>query len=191
MDEVVEPFSGLSITGDIAGTRRIDAVVNDAAVGSAYVRVSGVNDQQPQPDGHRRWAESSLAGGVDPNIPGREDLTASAELIEKIEGPVTAQHLSATCRTPPRRARRTAKFVSCGVRPVVVPDRSDIFVDQRLRPAAVAERHLVGGVHATIHDGDLTEYAGNSFVASYGPWIKVPHPQHRRSGHRHRHRVVR
>src|SRR5262245_27926718 len=36
--EVVETFSNLSVTGTIAGTRKVDSAINDAYSGSAYIR---------------------------------------------------------------------------------------------------------------------------------------------------------
>ena len=48
-DEVVENFSGLSVKGSIPGTRRADVVINDPASGSQYIRITGINEEQPQP----------------------------------------------------------------------------------------------------------------------------------------------
>ena len=49
IDEVLETYPGLSVTGEIPSTRRIDAALNDLSIGSGYVRVSSINPNQPQP----------------------------------------------------------------------------------------------------------------------------------------------
>ena len=173
-NEVVETFSGLSVIGDIAGTRRIDAVINDAASGSSYVRVSGVNELQPRP---KVTDPNPVAfdGGVDPNIPNEDTFLASAALVEKIEGPVTL-NICGYVQDAATVGTGDAVYVSASFDPSTVPDRSDLFV---VNDSAGPREPLMASSEykGIIATGPLSDYAGSSFVAAYAPWIKVPHPQ--------------
>jgi uncharacterized protein len=175
IDEVVETFSALSVSGDIAGTRRVDSVINDSSSGSMYVRVSGVNEDQPKPDETEEGAVS-LADGVDPNIPDEAALTGSAELVEKVDGPVTLNIVGYLADSSTENTSdAVTSWVSGAITPSVFPDRSDIFVVNDSAPPRAP-----GATSAAYKSTILTnlgKYPGDPYVASYGPWVKVPHPQ--------------
>ena len=87
VDEVVETFSGLSVAGDIPGSRRVDSAINDPVSGSQYIKIDGVNELQGSPV-PPAGAAIALAGGVDPEIPDQTALVGAAKYISSIEGPI-------------------------------------------------------------------------------------------------------
>jgi hypothetical protein len=174
VDEVVETFSGLSVKGEIPGSRRIDAVVNDPAAGSQYVRVSNVNEIQGQPVATGATAVP-LIGGVDPGIPDASNLVAAADQVTKIEGPamvnIVGYHNDIALINTDKTA---AAYVSTTVSSSVWPDRTDLFVINDSAPPRLPNQPS-SGYKSTILSS-LGANPGDSYSASYGPWILVPHP---------------
>lgn len=174
VDEVVETFTALSVTGDIAGTRRVDSVVNDSGSGSQYVRISGVNEGQPQPV--PTAAPVSLAGGVDPNIPDSAALEGSAALVEKVEGPVNLNIVGYLAdATTENTTDMATSWVSGCITPTSFPDRSDIFVINDSAPPRTPNQS--SAAYKTTIQTSLSRFPGDSYIAAHAPWIKVPHPQ--------------
>jgi uncharacterized protein len=173
VDEVVETFSGLSINGDIPGTRRVDSVVNDPQAGSQYITVSGVHSNQGVPVATTNPV--SLAGGVEPKIPDAAALVAAASYVSAIEGPVTVNiagyHSDITAIDTSNTA---TAYVSTTVPSTTWPDRSDIFVVNDSAPPRLPNQS--SSAYKTTITTSLGANTGDSYVASYGPWIIIPHP---------------
>ena len=173
-DEVVETFSGLSIKGEIPGTRRADVVINDPASGSQYVRIDQANEDQGQPT--PTASAIALAGGIDPAIPDASALTAATEQIEKIEGPVMVNIVGYHNDISKINTDQTANaFVGATVPSTVFPDRQDVFIVNDSAPPRIPNQPSSG--YKTTIQTTLGANTGDSYSASYGPWILVPHPQ--------------
>lgn len=173
VDEIVETFPSLSIRGDIAGTRRVDSVVNDVAAGSQYVFVLDLNEAQPQPTVTTNPV--ALAGGVDPGIPDSATLTASAQGVTKLEGPITINicgYLADAAKLDTPDA--ASVWVSGTVTSSQFPDRQDIFIVNDSAPPR-APGATSSAYKSTILSS-LGANTGDSYSASYTPWIIIPHP---------------
>ena len=173
-DEVVETFSGLSIKGEIPGTRRVDSTLNDPASGSQYVRIDTVNPLQGQPVVTTNAV--SLAGGVDPKIPDASALVAAAAFVSKIEGPVIVNivgYHNDISKINTSEAATT--YVSATVPSSTWTDRQDIFIVNDSAPPRLPQQS--SGAYKTTITTTLGANTGDSYSASYGPWILVPNPQ--------------
>ena len=97
--ESMETFPNVSIRGEIAGTRRVDAVVNDLLGGSRLVRVNVPNLAYEEPMGASTAVP--LLGGLDPDWPDSSQLSGAAVWLSGIEGPSasTSAATSPTSRT--------------------------------------------------------------------------------------------
>lgn len=173
VDEVVETFSGLSVKGDIPGSRRIDSVINDATAGSQYVTVSGVHDVQGVPVATTNPV--SLAGGVEPKIPDAAALVASTSQVSSIEGPVTVNIVGYHSDVSKiETADAATSYVSATVPSTTWTDRSDIMVVNDSAPPRLPNQ--TSAAYKTTITTTLGANTGDSYCASYGPWIIVPHP---------------
>jgi uncharacterized protein len=172
-DEVVETFPSLSIKGEIPGTRRIDSVINDSVSGSLYVSVSGVNEQQPQPV--VTTEPVSLAGGVDPSIPDSGDLQDAAQVVTKVEGPIA---LNIVGYLNDASKADTVEFSNAWVGTTIpstyFTDRQDIFVVNDSAPPR--NPGTSSSVYKTQIQTALGANTGDSYSASYGPWLIIPNP---------------
>ena len=173
-DEVVENFSGLSIKGSIPGTRRADVVINDPAAGSQYIRISGVNEEQPQPQESDNALP--LMNGEDPGIPDSSGLVAAVPYTGKIEGPMMVNIVGYHSDISKINTGEGAmSYVSATVPSAQWPDRQDVFIINDSAPPRLPSQSSAG-YKSTI----LTSLAintGDSYSAAYGPWILIPHPQ--------------
>lgn len=172
-DEVVETFPSLSIKGEIPGTRRIDTVINDSVSGSLYLSVSGINEQQPRPE--PTDDPIALSGGIDPAIPNAGDLQDAAEQITKVEGPIALNicgYLSDASKAD------TAEFASVWVGATIpstfFSDRQDIFILNDSAPPR--NPGTSSSVYKTQIQTALGANTGDSYSASYGPWLIIPNP---------------
>ena len=171
---MVETFSGLSLKGEIPGTRRADVVINDPASGSQYVRVDQVNENQGQPE--PTSAAIALSGGVDPGDPRCLCADGSDGAVEKIEGPVMVNIVGYHSDISKINTDQTATtYVSATVPSTVFPDRQDVFVINDSAPPRIPNQPSSG--YKTTIQTTLGANTGDSYSASYGPWILVPHPQ--------------
>jgi phage tail sheath protein FI len=172
-DEVVETFPSLSIGGEIPGTRRIDTVLNDSVAGSLYVSVSGVNESQPRPVATTNPV--SLAGGTDPAIPDAGDLQDAAQQITKVEGPIA---LNIVGLLADASKAETAEFASAWVGATIpstqFSDRQDIFIVNDSAPPR--NPGTASSVYRTQIQTALGANTGDSYSASYGPWLIIPNP---------------
>jgi uncharacterized protein len=172
-DEVVETFPSLSIQGDIPGTRKIDTVINDSVAGSLYVQVSGVNEQQPRPVA--TTDPVSLAGGVDPSIPDAGDLQDAALQITKVEGPIAVNivgYLNDASKAD--TAEYATAWVGATIPSTHFSDRQDIFIINDSAPPR--NPGVASSVYKTQISTALGANTGDSYSASYGPWLIVPNP---------------
>jgi len=178
-DEVVETFGGLSVTGSIAGTRRVDATVNDPSSGSQYISISQVNESQPAPVPTTNAVP--LAGGIDPKMPAQGDLVAAAAVVDKVEGPIifniVGYHTDMSKIGTPETVKfdsGAANYISATVPSATWPNRSDIFVLNDSAPPRKPNESSSSykAAIATI----LGANSGDSYCASYAPWLIVPHP---------------
>ena len=173
-DEVVETFSGLTIKGEIPGTRRADVVINDPASGSQYVRVTDANEIQGQPV--PTSSAVTLAGGVDPGIPDASALVAATTGVTKIEGPVTVNIVGYHNDVSKINTDQTATtYVGATVPSTVFTDRQDVMVINDSAPPRIPNQPSSG--YKTTIQTTLATNTGDSYSASYAPWILVPHPQ--------------
>ena len=173
IDEIVETFPGLSVTGAEPGSRRVDSVVNDPYAGSRYISISGVLPAQPKPE--PTATPRSLAGGTDPDLPDVAALSSSADAITKVEGPI----LINVCgyledASAENSATWADSYVSTTLNPSGFTDRQDIMVINDSAPPRLPGQ--TSGNYATAINTSLGQYA-DSYIAAYGPWIIIPNPQ--------------
>ena len=173
-DEIVETFPSLSVKGEIAGTRKVDMVLNDPVSGSLYIMASGVNEDQPQPA--ETDSPVALAGGVDPTIPDAADLQNAANTIEKVDGPVALNIVGylndiAKIDDPDEYA---GAWVGTTIPSTYFNDRSDIFVINDSAPPR--NPGTESNVYKTQIQTALGANTGDSYSASYAPWLIIPNP---------------
>ena len=170
-DEVVETFSGLSVKGEIPGSRRADVVINDPASGSQYIRITDINEDQGQPDD---TSESvALSGGEDPYIPDSSGLVAATSVTAQIEGPMMVNIVGYHNDVSKINTDQTnVAYVSATVPSSAWPDRQDVFVINDSAPPRIPNQPSAG--YKTTIQTTLAVNTGDSYSASYAPWILVP-----------------
>lgn len=170
-DVETERFQHLTLNSDIPGTRRVEDAVNDPYSGSTLVRVSSVS-LTASPDS---LSAINLSGGADPGLPAAEDYEAIAQdAVAKIEGPLIVNLVGFMVKSS-----GSEEFVAPGtVSAASFPDRSDIFIiNDNVAPRAYGQSSA--NYKSTI-TSTLSRYTGDSYVASFTPWIIVADP--RRAG---------
>lgn len=165
----VERFQYLTMTGDTPGTRRADTAVNDPYSGSTLVRLTGVNTNVVPAD---LTSATPLTGGTDPSLPSSSNYPSSAQdAVAKIEGPIIVNLVGYT----PDKDDPSVYVAPGTVSSTSFPDRGDVFVINDNVP-----RRLYGQT-ATQYKSQinsvLSQNGGDSYVASYTPWIIVPDPR--------------
>jgi hypothetical protein len=175
--EVVETFTGLSVTGNLAGTRKVDAAINDLYAGSRYVTITGVNNTQPRPH-DTDLAPVSLAGGVDPKIPDDNALKASAVALGKTEGPINLNicgYIKDVTRDPASVTPST-NFIGATISPPSsFPGREDVIsINDSAPPRATG---MSSSDYAQALNSTLGANQDDSYTAAYGPWIIIPDPR--------------
>jgi uncharacterized protein len=173
--ETVETFSGLSVTGNPSGSRRVDSAINDLYAGSRYIRITGLNAAQPQPkdtdDG-----TVALAGGVDPGIPDATALRSSAGKLAKVEGPINLNivgYLSDVSKLDTDQADNV--WVSTTMPGAAFPDREDIMIINDSAPPREPNETSSDYVETIL--SPLGANLGDSYSASYAPWLIIPDPR--------------
>jgi len=169
--EVVETFAGLSMTGDLPGTRKGDSVLNDSVSGSQYVLVSAVDSTKTQPAPQTARA---LAGGVDPKLPDAASMIASAQNVTKLEGPITLNICSYLTDASKADTTDTTGFVGATIPSSSLGDRQDIFIVND--SAGPRPPGATSSAYKTSITTALGANPGDSYSASYTPWIIIPHP---------------
>jgi hypothetical protein len=176
VDEVVETFSGLSVSGEISGSRRADVTINDPNVGSQYVRIVGSYEGQAQPK-PTTGAPVALTGGEDPGLPDASALgDAAADLLTSIEGPVMLNIVGYHSDISKiNSSEANTSYVSTAVPSTTWSDRDDVFVINDSAPPRTPNQSSSG--YKSSIQSTLDLYPGDSYTASYTPWILIPHPQ--------------
>ena len=173
MDEVVETFGGLSTVGDIPGTRRVDVVINDPASGSQYIKIDSVAGNQGQPV--PTTTPVALTGGIDPKVPDAAALVAAAPLVTSIEGPINVNIVGYHSDISKIDTSETATtYVGATVPSSTWTDRSDVFVLNDSAPPRLPNQ--ASSAYKTSIVTTLGANTGDSYCASYTPWVIVPHP---------------
>jgi hypothetical protein len=172
--EVVETFTGMSITGNPAGSRRVDAVINDPYAGSRYISIIDVNLEQKQPV--VTTDPISLASGVDPGIPDAAALISSCQKITKVEGPINlniAGYLKDATKADSTDA--PANYVSTTIPSSSFTDRQDIVIVNDSAPPRTPGQD--SAAYSTTVNSTLGANTGDSYSCSYGPWLIIPDPK--------------
>jgi hypothetical protein len=172
--ETVETFSGLSVTGNPSGSRRVDSAVNDLYSGSRYIRITNLNTLQPQPA--ETTSEVALTGGIDPGIPDAAALRNSAMKISKVEGPINLNicgYLSDVTKMDTSQVQNV--WVSTTMPGTSFTDREDIMIINDSAPPRLPNQD--SSAYATTIQSTLGANLGDSYSASYGPWIIIPDPR--------------
>ena len=125
--ETVETFRGLSVTGNLSGTRRVDSAINDLYAGQPLHPHH--RPQHAAAAADRTPSEVPLAGGVDPGHPrrrcaarlgaarsarsrGRSTSTSSATSTTPPSSTPTRWRVHGSARRCPARASRTVRTSS-------------------------------------------------------------------------------
>lgn len=177
----IERFQHLTMDGTVGGTitpgiRRVDLAINDPYSGSAWVQISDVNILVDPEVVSTTTTPSALTGGEDPSIPEAGDfLTAAVSAVETIEGPVIVNSAG---------YRQVDSGVSPAVDAYVAPtvaqsssfaDRGDVFVINDSAPVRTYGQS--SSDYAASIKSPLGQYSGDSYVASFAPWLIIPDPQ--------------
>ena len=178
--ERVEVFRTLSLAGTLPGTKRVDSAINDPYSGSRYVYIKelALIDPPTLPAASETDAPVFLTGGTDPNRPLTSDLLASAGYVDRVEGPVMLNivgYLSDASQAETDKADDA--WVGAMFPPSTLAERNDIFVindncKPRI-PGQTSEQYYA----QMIANSALGADTGNSYTASYGPWLIVPNPK--------------
>jgi len=111
-----------------------------------------------------------LDGGVDPDIPDAGELESTTQrAIPFITGPVMVNIVGFTKDDSDPEA-----FVSASVSSAHFPNRSDVFI---INDNAISRREFQSPEnYANQIQSTLAQNTGDSYVASYAPWLIVPNP---------------
>lgn len=163
----IERFQHLSMTG-ITGTRRVDSAVNDLYSGSNTITVSNLDaDVTPH-----AVSNGELSDGTNATVPDSSDYIGIAQdAVSVLEGPVilnlvgyTSNKNDPSAFVLPSNISKTNDF----------PDRGDVFVindSARQRGSTQTSTSYISSISDT-----LGQNTGDSYVASFTPWIIVPDP---------------
>jgi hypothetical protein len=185
--EVVEAFSGLSMTGDVPGTKRVDVAINNPSTGagSRYIRITDVNDAHttiPTVGTPNPGDPIFLINGVDPYVSSENEMGDSAAVLSQIEGPLNLNICgyledAGTMDTDDAEA----SFKSFVVSPrTIFPDREDIMSYHDGCPPRGPS--VPPSTYAGKMQNELKDNTGDSYTVSYGPWIMIPNPAPHRVG---------
>ena len=165
---VIERFTYLSMTGTIDGTRRLDSVINDPYSGSTLVRITSFNSAITPA---ALTTATALAGGTNPAVPASSNYsTAAISAVNKIEGPIIVNLVGYTTDVNNVGSYVAPETVSS----TTFSDRGDVFViNDNVSPRAYGQTSTQYKSQIT---STLSQYSGDSYVASYTPWIIIPDP---------------
>jgi hypothetical protein len=165
----VERFQYLTMTGDYLGTRKVDTAINDPYSGSSFVRISNASSSNPNINISTIQA---FEHGTDPDVPSIDDyLTPTENAVSKIEGPII---LNLVGYTP------DINDVNACVVPNVVPagtfdSRGDVFyINDSVKARAYGD---TSAAYMGQNRSTLTSNTGDSYTASFTPWIIIPDPK--------------
>lgn len=163
-----ERFNYLTMTGDTIGTKKADSAINDPYAGSTLVRLTNVSTSiVPEAIA----SVTALSGGTDPALPSAgEYQTIAVDAVATIEGPVLVNLVGYT--TDPDDP--TAYTAPSGVSSSSFPERGDVFIINDGAPRRAYGQTADNYKSAT--NSVLSQYSGDSYVASFTPWIIIPDP---------------
>lgn len=175
--EVVESFRDLSMTGAINGTRTVAEAVNDSVNGSRYVFVAGV-DPSIQPDDTALGGSVNLAGGTDPDLPDSGDLISTAEYAaNQVEGPILLNIVGyVTDVNSVETTDWATDYVGGSTPSTTWADRQDIFIVNDNCPPRTVGQSASNYVTTMQQSDALAAHTGDSYSASYGPWVLISNP---------------
>jgi hypothetical protein len=176
--ETLERFQNLSVRGQLAGTRRVDSALNDSLGGSRYVRVTNLDLNVETVA--EKLDPVLLTGGDDPGWPQSADLSTSAIQLGGVEGPLIiniAPYLSdESFRDRPGELRDGSSVLVGGIfSPTSFADREDVMVFNDYCQPKDYSTTYGSSSYALEMKNDLA-VDNTSYVASYGPWVLIPHP---------------
>jgi phage tail sheath protein FI len=172
-----ERFQTLTMNGAINGTKRADLAVNDPYSGSNYIRLANYNSLIEAPENIINAASGSgvlgkFVGGTDSSVPSTSaDYVTHAQLaVNKVQGPLLLNLVGYT--TDANAAKQF--FAPTGVSSSSFPDRGDVFIiNDAVRPRIYGES---SAAYKGVASSALSSYSGDSYVASFSPWIIIPDP---------------
>lgn len=165
----IERFQYLTMTGQTPGTRRADTAINDPYSGSTLVRLTAFDSTVTPVD---ITTATALESGTDPALPDSTDYpTVTVTAVSKIEGPLIINLVGYTTDE-----NDTDAYVAPGtVSSTSFPDRGDVFIiNDNVPPRTYGQ---TATQYKTQVNSVLSQYAGDSYVASFTPWIIVPNPK--------------
>jgi len=173
--EVVEQFPNLSISGSTPGTRYVSEAINDPVSGSRYISVSNaaVNILP-----NEATTPVPLVGGTNPGLPTAGDLnTTAVDAASKVEGPVLlniAGFISDV--TTVETTTWADNYVGATCAASSWSERQDIFIVNDNCPPR--EPNQSTSSYKTTMQGTtaLGANTGDSYSASYGPWLLISNP---------------
>jgi hypothetical protein len=171
----LERFNNLSVKGQIAGTRRVDSVINDPVGGSKVVRL--VDLDLAAEDVAEIDDITALEDGTDPIWPSAANLKSSCQYLSQIEGPMLVNIVGYldderfTQNPGDQEGEATSHFVSSTFIPSSFSDREDVISINDNADAKVPGSSSYAGTLRSDLSGDTSSY-----TAAYAPWILIPHP---------------
>lgn len=173
--EVVESFPNLSIAGTVSGTRQVAEALNDLVSGSRYVQVTNALTNIIPAEA---LSAVSLQGGTDPRLPSSGDMTTAAvNAAIRVEGPVILNIAGYVNNVDAVDTTTWAdNYVSATVSASSFSDRQDIFIVNDSCPPREPGQTQTSYLTAMKQSTALGANAGDSYSASYGPWILVTNP---------------
>jgi hypothetical protein len=165
----VERFQYLTMTGDVPGTRRADTAINDLYSGSTLIRLSSFNSVVVPND---IAVITLLANGVDPDLPDSSDYPSAAQAaVTKIEGPIIINLVGYTSDRNTAGAYTAPSTVSS----TTFPDRGDLFIiNDNVPPRTYGQ---TANQYKSQVNSVLNQNSGDSYIASFTPWIVIPNPK--------------
>lgn len=164
-----ETFAYLSMDGK-TGTRKVDTAINDAYSGSTLIKITDI-DTTTSPDSAITSAQH-LTGGANPDIPAASDYSQKLQdAVSKIEGPIIVNAVG-----------YLKKSDGSYIAPLNIAsstfNRGDIFIIiDGVRQRNAGESSSTYKTLVTNTGTALGVDQGDSYAASYTPWIIIPDPK--------------
>ena len=176
--EIVETWPNMAIIGVEQGTRNVATVINDPMNPSMYVRVSTLasNIIPTATNSPVQLTED----GDDPYFPAAQDMVDSTIAgVLKLDGPLVvniAGYIEDVTTVESNNISTPIVWVGATVSSSQFTDRSDVFiVNDNCPPRLTSQSN--SSYKSTMDSGStLKANTGDSYSASYGPWILVPNP---------------
>ena len=173
--EVVETYRDLSMSGSISGTRAVADAVNDLSTGSRYIQISAVDNTTKPAEATTAVA---LTGGTDPDVPTQSDLITTAEYaVGQVEGPVLVNIVGFVDDVNAVDTSTWADaYVGGTISSTAWSDRQDVFVVNDTCVPRIAGQSASSYVTEMQTSSALGANNGDSYTASYGPWVLINNP---------------